>query len=444
MQIGHMGRDVVAANNFLKFEHEIHIAAQHNNPDLLEVATKSGGGFYHLDNICDPQAVAKCAVESGAELFYLNSDDALAADVVSRVSEEVPEIMLASPDRNGSRHEWDKFDSRSIIAEVDPSYNPEYITATSDGEIVEAIDYFRASEREIVVKPKGLTGGKGVKVMGPHLGDFDAAERYAKSVIENPSQTGVVLEEKLVGKEFTIQSYTDGKTMIAPPVTYDYPYREEGDKGPGTGGMGCFTMGKGEQMPFLTKEDYNDALDVMKRVLLKLDQNGRDFKGTHYGSFFKTKEGLKVVEFNARMGDPEGINIVELLEDDIDLGNVLEKIAKKELNQKDVRFKDMASAVIYLVSPDYAYRSGPQYDFEVDLEGIKSGSCRTHFVAAEQVSSGRYRSIGSSRVLAISALASTPWEARELIHETIKSNVKGPLQFRKDVASKSYIQSLAL
>lgn len=442
MQIGHMGRDVAAANNFLSFGHELHIVAEHENPDLMKAAQESGGRFYRVKDISCPKSISELAVNSDIELVYTNSDEALAANVIGEVHKACPDALLASPDKNGSRHEWDKFDSRLVIADIDPSYNPVYFTATSDKEVDEAVAYFKENNEEIAVKPKGLTGGKGVKVMGPHLQSFEDAEKYAKNVLKSSGHTGVMVEQKVTGYEFTIQAYTDGKTMIAPPVTYDYPYREDGDKGPGTGGMGCFTMAGGEQLPFLTDAEYQEATSVMKKVLQKLNEDGRDFKGVHYGSFFKTEEGLKVVEFNARMGDPEGMNIVELLEDDIDLAKVLENISKGELDESDVRFKRLASTVIYLVSPEYGYRFGGAHEFEVNLKGIESDDCKAYFVAAEQVNKNTYRSVGSSRTFAISALANTPWEARSMIHETIEDNIKGPLQFRHDIGKKQYIESL--
>ena len=91
----------------------------------------------------------------------------------------------------------------------------------------------------MAVKPAGLTGGKGVKVMGPHLADHRAAAEYAGSLLSRGE--AVLVEEKVTGAEFTIQAISDGRTVVFPPSTYDYPYRFDGDEGPGTGGMGSLS-----------------------------------------------------------------------------------------------------------------------------------------------------------------------------------------------------------
>ena len=91
----------------------------------------------------------------------------------------------------------------------------------------------------MVVKPSGLTGGKGVKVMGPHLQSHEDAFDYALELLDRAgSAESVLIEEKIIGAEFTIQAISDGRSIIFPPATYDYPYRFDGDEGPGTGGMG--------------------------------------------------------------------------------------------------------------------------------------------------------------------------------------------------------------
>lgn len=441
MLAGQIGRDAAIATRLAAEGCELHIAAEFNNPTLVEKAQNSGGEFYLVPSIRDPSDMGRMATYANVDLLWSNSDEALASGIVDEVRSQAPGVLMASPDRESARVEWDKFDSRDIIAEIDAewgtSYNPRYQKVTTAEQVAQAIDYYQMENTEVAIKPRGLSGGKGVKVMGPHLNDHGEALDYATRVVADPAQGGAVIEEKLFGYEFTIQGITDGKTLIAPPATYDYPYREDGDKGPGTGGMGCYTMPSGEQLPFLNEADYDEAIEFMNRVLVKMNERGRDFKGVQYGSFFKTAKGLKCVEFNARIGDPEGINIVELLENDVSLTNILERIAKQELRPEDVRFKKLASTVIYLVSPDYAYRKDRSFVFEVDEQVIAAHGCRTYFAAAEQIGRDRYRTVGASRTLAIATLDKTPGEGRARIHEAIKAGSCGPLQYRRDVAGLS-------
>ncbi len=441
-QLGCMGRDVAAAEKLAAHGHEIYPIGSHLNPSLVNIAEQSGGEFYQVVNMYDPQRVAKCVTDANVDMFYTNSDEALAKGVVDAVAGQNPEILMPSPDKEASRIEWDKVYARKLIDRIDEKYNPLYVPAKNNKALEEAIEIFQEAEKEVVVKPIGLTGGKGVKVMGPHLRDYLEVKNYAKEVLKDPNQEGVILEEKIEGQEFTVQAYTDGRTLIIPPVTYDYPYREDGDKGPGTGGMGCFTMPYGERLPFLAAHDLAEAKKIMGKVLEQLEGDWREFKGTLYGSFFQTEKGLKVVEFNSRIGDPEGMSIVDLLEDDVDLATVLEKIATGDLEEKDIRFQKLASTVIYLVSPDYAYREGNAYKFGVSKEAIVDNDCRLRHAASEEVANGFFRTVGASRTLAITALAETPWGARAKILDAIDEGVSGPLEFREDIADRRYIENL--
>lgn len=443
MQYGCMGRDVAAAEKFAQHGHEVYPVGPHPNPSLIAVAENSGGKFYQVEDAMDQKVLGECLEDSGAEMFYTNSDDALAAGIVDMVRGQNPDLLIPSPDKEASKIEWDKFYSRDIVERIHEKYNPLYVPVENEKALQEAIEIFWDDEKEVVVKPRGLTGGKGVKVMGPHLKDYVDVSLYAKEILADPNQQGLILEEKIQGREFTVQAYTDGRTLIVPPTTYDYPYRQDGDTGPGTGGMGCFTMPAGENLPFLTNRNRKEAVEVMQQALVHLEDDWQEFKGTLYGSFFKTEKGLKVVEFNARIGDPEGISIVDLLEDDVDLAEVLEKIATGDLEEKDVRFRKMASTVIYLVSPGYAYRSDSTYGFDVDAEAIADNDCRLYHVASRQVGENQFKTVGSSRTLAVSALAETPWEARDKILDAIDEGVGGPLEFRQDIGSKEYIANLA-
>ncbi len=439
---GQIGRDEAMARRLLDSDCQLYTAAQYLNPGLMAKVEASGGQFYPNIDITSPSPMAELAVQVQPELFYTNSDDALAAGVVNAIKSVLPKVLIASPTQEEARIESDKFEAREIVASIDDKYNPDYQVATNPENLEDAIDHFIKAGKPVAVKPRGLTGGKGVKVMGKHFETHQEAREYALQVLANPNQKGVVLEEKLEGFEFTIQALTDGKILIVPPATYDYPYREDGDAGPGTGGMGCFTIADG-LLPFLKQSDYDEAIGLMQKVQARLAKQNRAVKGTLYGSFFMTKEGLKLVEFNVRLGDPEGINIMELLEDDVDMLEVLQQIARAELDEKSIRFKKAASAVIYLVSPEYAHQDkGPTYEFDLDPRVIEVHDCRLYFAAAERIGGNRFKNVGNSRTFAVGTLAGTPWEARAKIHDALKQGYRGKLKYRPDIASQAYIESL--
>jgi phosphoribosylamine--glycine ligase len=447
--LGHMGRDEALADRLS--EHRLYAIGQWENPGLVDKVTGSGGDFYTVDSITNVDAISDIVEHIQPDMFITNFDDALAAgvvdDITSRVAEgRIGELLVPCPDKKASRIEWDKFYLRQLIDEIDPKYNPVNFMAESEEDVFEAIDYFDTEGIEIAVKPRNLTGGKGVKVMGKHFDTFEQAQEYTLSVIANTKQTGVEIQEKMVGHEFTLQLFTDGNVMIHPPATYDYPYREDGDVGPGTGGMGTFSMHPDQQLPFIEKGDYNEAVALMQKVLIRLKDEDIDYKGVLYPTFFKTLKGLKIVEINARGGDPELINILDLAEDDVDFGEVLGQISVGELEPDSVRYKKLASTMSYLVAPEYGYGDGPSYEFELDPKAIAESDCRLRFAAAERIGENRYRTVGTSRTVGMLALGNTPWEARDKINEAIESSFGSslPLDYRKQIGKHEYIQSLSI
>ncbi len=236
------------------------------------------------------------------------------------------------PTRAGAEIEWNKAFSRSVVDTVSPDANPRYRVIRSSADIDGIFREFE--DLHVAVKPAGLTGGKGVKVMGEHLKSMDDARDYARFLIESRiAGDSVVLEERIEGIEFTIQAISDGKTVIFPVPTYDYPYRFDGDKGPGTGGMGCFPPGSAAFCPL---EEVAKAQDIIRLVIDYLRVTGRHFSGVLNSGFFVSPAGLKVIEFDARFGDPECMNIMSVFQGDWPA--VMDLLAGQSLKAGDVSF----------------------------------------------------------------------------------------------------------
>jgi phosphoribosylamine--glycine ligase len=447
--LGHMGRDEAAADRLYP-GNGLHVIGQWENPGLAEKAAASGGSYHRIDNIKNAEGVADIVQAIEPDMFITNFDDALAAGTVDAIRRRVddkrmPRVLMPCPDRRASRVEWDKFYLRQIVDEIDPNFNPlNYMCVTSQ-DVLRACAVFDQMDEEIAVKPRDLTGGKGVWVQGKHFDTRVQGRDYALSVLQMPNQTGVEIQQKLIGREFTLQIFTDGREMIAPPLTYDFPYREDGDVGPGTGGMGAFSKADGS-LPFVSDEDYAKAMTLMGQLLDYLGAEGIEYKGVLYPTFFKTVDGLKIVEVNARGGDPELINILDLLEDDVDYASVLTQIAEGNLAPDAVRYKKLASTMVYLVSPEYGYEKGPSYEFGLDPKRASEHDVKIRFAAAERIAASRYKTAGSSRIVGLSALGNTPWEARQRIDAAIAGVFERPLalQHRRDIGSRQYIDALTL
>ena len=313
------------------------------------------------------------------------------------------------------------------------------MVASNAKEAAYAISWFQASGKGVVVKPQGLTGGKGVKVMPEHLQTYGDCTYYAQSLLEKNPKEKVLIVERLEGIEFTIMGITDGRNIVLCPASYDYPFRYEDDRGPGTGGMGCFTDRK-EKLPFMTDSDLDDCKGIMQRIIDEVSANGMLFKGVLNGGFFKTKEGIRFMEFNARFGDPEGLNILSIL--DSSFSELLIKIWDGGLSKEDVLFARKASVIKYLVAKEYPESSKDTVSFAMDEDSIRGLDVGIFFAACVRTGRNRYRTLKSSRVVALGATAECITEASDMINDAIERHVTGPLEYRNDIGSDKNLEKL--
>ena len=430
--VGHGGRESALAVRMAE-DSELHAFVGHENPTIVEQAAASGGG-HAVGDVRDPLAVAAFARERRIDIAMVSADEPLAAGVVDALLAEG--VRAVGPTRAGAEIEWNKAFARSLLAEVAPEASPRLLIARDAAEATRAIDAFGSTP--VVVKPSGLTGGKGVKVMGPHLDSHADALAYARELLARggPGET-VLIEERVLGAEFTIQAISDGSTVVFPPSTYDYPYRYDGDEGPGTGGMGSLSTAQ-DDLPFMLPGHYEQACAIVERVIATLRSQGRHFSGVMNSGFFATAEGVKVIEFNARFGDPECMNIMSLFEGS--WSSVMERICAGKLNSADVPLRREASVVLYLVSPDYALRPGPSYEFALDRQRIEASGCSVYFASTEAIGAETYRTVGTSRALALTATAPTLEAARGRVADAASS--VPVLEWRRDVGDARYLQAL--
>jgi phosphoribosylamine---glycine ligase len=432
MIVGHGGRESALAMRMAEHS-ELHAFVGHENPSIIRAAAASGGG-HATGDVCDPGAVASFAREREVDIAMVSADEPLAAGVVDAL--EAQGTPAVGPTRAGAEIEWNKAFARGLLAEVAPEAVPRLRVVRDPRELGEAIVSFGSTP--VAVKPSGLTGGKGVKVMGPHLASHADAEAYAARLLADAGpEDSVLIEERMRGAEFTIQAISDGRTVLFPPATYDYPYRYDGDEGPGTGGMGSLSM-PGPTLPFMTAAHYREACSIIERVIGRLADLDRPFSGVMNSGFFVTADGLRVIEFNARFGDPECMNIMVLFRGS--WPEVMQRIAAGELVDGDVPLAGEASLVLYLVSPDYALRSGPPYEFTLDPEAIAARGCHVFFSSSVEVAENRYRTVGTSRAVALATTAPALEQARRRVVEC--ASAVPVLEWRAEVGDEAYLGRL--
>ncbi|MFI5036946.1 MAG: phosphoribosylamine--glycine ligase [Solirubrobacterales bacterium] len=440
MIVGNGGRESALALRMAEHS-EVHAFMGHANPSLVRHAGSSGGS-HAIGDVCDPQAVAAFAREREIDIAMVSADEPLAAGVVDALLAQGTRAV--GPTSAGAEIEWNKAFARSLLAEVAPEAVPMVRVVREAEDVDGAIASFDGAP--LAVKPSGLTGGKGVKVMGPHLESHADARDYALSLLAHRKPyESVLIEEKIVGAEFTIQAISDGRIVLFPPSTYDYPFRFDGDEGPGTGGMGSLSMAS-PTLPFMTAQHYEAACSIIERVIERLAELGRHFTGVMNSGFFATADGVRVIEFNARFGDPECMNIMSLF-----LGDwvaAMEHICAGQLTAEDVPLREEASLVLYLVSPDYALTTGSAagapprpYEFELDVDAIEAQGCHVFFSSAVSVAERSYRTVGTSRAVALATTAPTLETARQRVVGCARSIPV--LEWRRDVGQESYLQGLA-
>ncbi|MCK4592017.1 phosphoribosylamine--glycine ligase [Candidatus Parcubacteria bacterium] len=205
--------------------------------------------------------------------------------------------------------------------------------------------------KEVVIKPAGLTGGKGVKIyQSRNLAD---AKEYAGELLQG-GQT-VIAQQKLSGSEFSLQAFVDRNGhIIFAPLVQDFKKLYDGDvtSNPNTGSMGSINNADG-LLPFVDETTLENAKEAMRNIVAAIiKETGKPYKGPIYGQFMVTPDGLAIIEVNARLGDPEAINILSLLPEG-KFTEICQGIVNGNLNKIEVNFRERACVVKYVVPIGY-------------------------------------------------------------------------------------------
>lgn len=303
-------------------------------------------------------------------------------------------------------------------------------------ETTEGLQEYLHELGQFVVKPDGLTGGKGVKVFGEHLHTIAEAIEYCSEIFAGGAP--VVIEEKLDGEEFSFQSFFDGWHSAHTFPIQDHKRARDNDTGPNTGGMGSYSC-PNHLLPFLTADHIREAGEINQKVGEALfKKTGERYKGILYGGFMLTRKGLRVIEYNARFGDPEAMNVLPLLE--TDFLEICEAIVEGTLDKVNVRFKKMATVCKYVVPNEYPAKSTSQEKIDVSrlekLLATESG-LRAYFGAVTH--DGESYRLTGSRAIALLGIGATLEEA-ERIAEQGALAIDGPVYHRKDIGTPSLLQ----
>jgi len=295
--VGGGGREHAIARSLGASDAALYACAGNRNPGIAGLAA----GFETIDET-NVDAVVDYAGRVGATVAVVGPEAPLAAGLVDAL--EDAGVYAFGPRQAEARIETDKAWQRQFMADNDVPGTPAFAVFEDVGA---ACEYVEAYEGDVAVKPTGLTGGKGVRVTGDQLTKPEATEYMRESGYDE-----WVVEERLVGEEFTVQAFVANDSIRVSPAIQDHKRAYEGDEGPNTGGMGSYSDA-GFELPFMTEADYDAATEIVEATVDALP----DYRGVLYGQFMLTAEGPKVVEFNARFGDPEAMNTLPVLRTDL-------------------------------------------------------------------------------------------------------------------------------
>ncbi|WP_406660940.1 phosphoribosylamine--glycine ligase [Methanolobus sp. ZRKC3] len=404
------------------------VARSRKDPSIYAVMSKKNPGIaalcedFLLEKETNVEKVVEFAVSKNIEIAVMGPEAPLAVGLVDAL--EDAGIGVVGPRKAVAQIEFDKAWARNFMKGSNIAGCPKFGVFTEKA----PMDAFIDELGNVAVKPAGLTGGKGVKVMGDQLPDLAAAKEYAGSLLEGDS---VVVEENLIGEEFTLQAFVDGENLAYMPTVQDHKRAFENDLGPNTGGMGSYNEAGGI-LPFLVEDDVVQARAIMKDTVKALREvTGAGYKGALYGQFMITKDGPKVIEFNARFGDPEAMNVLPLLE--TDYVDVLSAIATGTLDKLDVKFSNKATVCKYAVPAGYP--DNPTKDREVIVGDIGDALL---FYSSVYEKDGKVYTTGS-RAVAVVGMADSIKEA-EIKAQNALENINGDLHSRRDIGTSDLIQ----
>ena len=372
----------------------------------LYIAPGNGGTVEVGENVAldenDPAAVADFARETNIGLVVIGPEAPLVAGVADAVREAG--IPCFGPGAAGAQMEGSKRFSKELMGRANiPTAAYGVFTNEED-----ALAYVREQGAPLVVKADGLAAGKGV-IVATELVQAEEAVRECFGGTFGEAGSTVVVEEMLTGPECSLLAFTDGKTVRPMATSQDHKRALEGDKGPNTGGMGVYSP-----VPIVTDEEQTEMERIMNATVAQLAAEGIDYRGCLYGGFMLTPQCPKVLEFNARFGDPETQVVLPRLKND--LVEVMLACANQTLDQVELAWRDEWAVSVVLTSAGYpgSYEKGKV------ITGIEDAAAMenvTVYHAGTAVNEDGDVVTAGGRVIDVTALGATFEDARNLAYE---------------------------
>lgn len=370
--------------------------------------------------ISEHSALINFAKEHDVAWTFVGPDDALAAGIVDDFEEAG--LKAFGPSRLAAELEWSKDFAKQIMVK----YGIPTAAFGTFSNFEEAKAYIEEQGAPIVVKADGLALGKGVVVAETVEQAVDAARDMLLDNKFGDSGARVVIEEFLEGEEFSLFALVNGDQFYILPTAQDHKRAFDGDQGPNTGGMGAYAP-----VPHLPQNVVETAVDtIVKPILEGMIAEGRSYLGVLYAGLILTDQGPKVIEFNARFGDPETQIILPRLTSDF--AQNIDDILHKRPTQLTWLDSGVTLGVV-VASNGYPL----DYEKGVELPAKTEGDITTYYAGARFAENSRALLSNGGRVYMLVTTADTVQEAQEKIYSELKNQDTTGLFYRTDIGSKA-------
>jgi phosphoribosylamine--glycine ligase len=393
-------------------------------PGLLQRCER----LFTVESLTDLGRFRQIVDEVAPDLAIIGPEEPLEAGYVDALGEH--NIPAFGPSADLAAIETSKSWTRSLIDKYEIPGNPDYRVFRDHA----GLQGYMEELGSFVIKPDGLTAGKGVRVFGEHLHSIDEAVAYAGHLLAEDGAAQI--EDRLQGEEFSLQTITDGEHFIHCPPVQDHKRSEVGDKGPNTGGMGSYSD-VDHSLPFLDAEDLAEAQSINEKVIHALrGELGRPYRGVLYGGFMAVADGVRVIEYNARFGDPEAMNVLPIL--NADFVELCTAAARGQLKDASWSFDRKATVCKYVVPEDYpgGPPSGETLNVPPDLRDRPN--LKWYWAACEQRGDEVY--LSTSRTGAFVGIGDSLAEAEQIAEQAI-ATIDGPVRHRPDIGRPDVLES---
>ena len=405
-------------------EHAV-IQALKKSPKVNKIYAMKGnagiGELAELVNVdyCDIKAAADWVDKSDVDFTVVTPDDPLALGLVDELESRGHRAF--GPNKNAAIIEASKAFSKSLMKK----YNIPTAAYEIFDDFDKAVSYLQTCEIPVVLKADGLALGKGVLICKTREEAIEGIKEMMLDKKFGSAGNTVVVEEFLEGPEVSVLSFTDGKTVVPMITSCDHKRALDNDEGLNTGGMGTFSPA-----PFYGEKTAKEVMDkIMIPTINAMNEEGRPFKGVLYFGLMKTKNGMKVIEYNSRFGDPETQVVLPML--DTDLMEIFEAVVDERLSDIDIRWKDGACVCVVLASGGYpeSYEKGK----EITIGDLDENVVLCH--AGTSLKDGKLVTSGG-RVLGVCARGEDVEEARQIAYANAKKISFEGMYYRSDIGIK--------